>query len=259
MCSGVGKSGSPAPNPMTFSPDALSALALASTASVADSVIAAMRSEIRATVPWWHAARPGSGPISRPQPRIGVCRRLACSAQWAAEEPTPCAPCSPCSCSVCSRPRRRDRWRAPAPGRVATAEGVHRGRRHHRHRCARRQAPRSAPSREHRQGDDGAHRDGAAGARRDGRRQPARRGATGEPDQHGCRRPVAARRRDGVADDGVGQRCRVRDRRDRRRREPGGVPGRDDGDRANGSAWSTARSPIRPASTTEDRSRVGRE
>ena len=43
MCSGVGKSGSPAPNPMTFSPCAFSALALASTASVADSAIAASR------------------------------------------------------------------------------------------------------------------------------------------------------------------------------------------------------------------------
>src|SRR5262249_25016103 len=44
---GVGKSGSPAPNPMTSSPAARSAFAFASTASVADSVIAAMRREMR--------------------------------------------------------------------------------------------------------------------------------------------------------------------------------------------------------------------
>ena len=47
MWSGVGKSGSPAPKPMTFSPAALSALALASTARVADSAMAATRAEIR--------------------------------------------------------------------------------------------------------------------------------------------------------------------------------------------------------------------
>ena len=51
MCSGVGKSGSPAPKPMTFSPAAFSALALASTASVADSAMAATRVEMRLTVP----------------------------------------------------------------------------------------------------------------------------------------------------------------------------------------------------------------
>lgn len=43
----MGKSGSPAPNPMTGRPAAFSALALASTASVADSEIAAMRLEMR--------------------------------------------------------------------------------------------------------------------------------------------------------------------------------------------------------------------
>ena len=42
---GVGKSGSPAPKPMTGRPAAFSALALASTASVADSEIAEMRAE----------------------------------------------------------------------------------------------------------------------------------------------------------------------------------------------------------------------
>ena len=41
MWAGVGKSGSPAPKPITGSPAALSALALASTASVADSAMAA--------------------------------------------------------------------------------------------------------------------------------------------------------------------------------------------------------------------------
>src|SRR6516162_9162805 len=45
--SGVGKSGSPAPKPITGLPAALSALALASTASVADSVMALTRSEMR--------------------------------------------------------------------------------------------------------------------------------------------------------------------------------------------------------------------
>jgi hypothetical protein len=38
--SGVGKSGSPAPKPITFSPAAFKAFALASTASVADSLMA---------------------------------------------------------------------------------------------------------------------------------------------------------------------------------------------------------------------------
>ena len=46
-CGGVGKSGSPAPKPITASPAATSALALASTASVADSWIAAIRPEMR--------------------------------------------------------------------------------------------------------------------------------------------------------------------------------------------------------------------
>src|SRR5688572_7928136 len=47
MWAGVGKSGSPAPNPMTGSPAACRALALASTASVADSAMAAIRWETR--------------------------------------------------------------------------------------------------------------------------------------------------------------------------------------------------------------------
>src|SRR5258708_32590319 len=52
---------------MTFSPAAFSALALASTARVADSWMAAMRAEIRdgdrATDPWWHVEAPGPEPF----------------------------------------------------------------------------------------------------------------------------------------------------------------------------------------------------
>ncbi len=47
MWSGVAKSGSPAPKPMTGSPAAFSALALASMAKVADSVTAETRFDIR--------------------------------------------------------------------------------------------------------------------------------------------------------------------------------------------------------------------
>ena len=47
MWAGVGKSGSPAPKPITGSPAAFSALALASTARVADSAMAATRAEMR--------------------------------------------------------------------------------------------------------------------------------------------------------------------------------------------------------------------
>src|SRR5579875_1170367 len=47
MCSGVGKSGSPAPKPITSSPAAFSAFALASMARVADSATAAIRAETR--------------------------------------------------------------------------------------------------------------------------------------------------------------------------------------------------------------------
>src|SRR5580704_11063108 len=50
MWAGVGKSGSPAPKPMTCSPAAWSALALASTASVAEGATAAARREMRARV-----------------------------------------------------------------------------------------------------------------------------------------------------------------------------------------------------------------
>ena len=71
MWAGVGKSGSPAPKPITFSPCALSALALASTARVADGAIAARRSETRFTAP--HAATsrsrfPATNRLSDPCP-----------------------------------------------------------------------------------------------------------------------------------------------------------------------------------------------
>src|SRR6056297_603344 len=49
MWAGVGKSGSPAPKPITFSPAACNALALASTARVAEGAIAESRSEVRFT------------------------------------------------------------------------------------------------------------------------------------------------------------------------------------------------------------------
>ena len=47
MCAGVGKSGSPAPKPITCSPAACNALAFASTARVAEGATAAARREIR--------------------------------------------------------------------------------------------------------------------------------------------------------------------------------------------------------------------
>ena len=50
MCSGVGKSGSPAPKLMTRSPAARRALALAVTARVAEGAIAPTRREIRSLV-----------------------------------------------------------------------------------------------------------------------------------------------------------------------------------------------------------------
>src|SRR5262249_52343321 len=74
MWSGVGKSGSPAPKPMTSTPPAFSALALASTASVADSAIAAIRAEMRAgvvsTSPWWHATPRGNRTCAAPRPSL---------------------------------------------------------------------------------------------------------------------------------------------------------------------------------------------
>src|SRR3954467_11555499 len=66
MWGGVGKSGSPAPNPMTGSPAALRALAFASTASVADSAIAAIRFEILGT------GRHSDTVTSAPTPEITI-------------------------------------------------------------------------------------------------------------------------------------------------------------------------------------------
>src|ERR1700742_1325823 len=56
MYPGVGKSGAPAPNPMTGRPAAFSALAFASTASVADSEMADTRADILVVgmQPWCH-------------------------------------------------------------------------------------------------------------------------------------------------------------------------------------------------------------
>src|SRR4051794_12286471 len=81
MCSGVGKSGSPAPKPTTGSPAAWSALALASTASVADSAMDAMRRETResrVTGPSWHAPTAGTGPIAaiRREPATSLSRQM---------------------------------------------------------------------------------------------------------------------------------------------------------------------------------------
>src|SRR3954469_16214042 len=60
MASGVGKSGSPAPKPITGRPAALSAFALASTARVADSLIAPIRAEMREAMrPSWHCRTGG--------------------------------------------------------------------------------------------------------------------------------------------------------------------------------------------------------
>src|SRR5271156_662249 len=53
MCSGVGKSGSPAPKPITCSPAAWSALAFASTARVADGETAVALAEIRCPGPFF--------------------------------------------------------------------------------------------------------------------------------------------------------------------------------------------------------------
>ena len=66
---GSAKSGSPAPKPMTGSPAAFSALALASTARVADSVIAPSLRETRGMGPSSHG--PGAGPVSFPGLRRG--------------------------------------------------------------------------------------------------------------------------------------------------------------------------------------------
>src|SRR3954467_13759396 len=80
MSLGVGKSGSPAPKPMTSRPAALRALALASTARVADSLIAAIRAETR------RAADSGMAPSSQPS-RGRVHRGAGVPAALAAFDP----------------------------------------------------------------------------------------------------------------------------------------------------------------------------
>ena len=71
--SGVGKSGSPAPNPMTSSPAAWSALALVSTARVAEGVMAASRADVRFTSGLCPDRRVLSWPMAhQPQVRSAV-------------------------------------------------------------------------------------------------------------------------------------------------------------------------------------------
>src|SRR6185312_13076430 len=73
MYPGVGKSGSPAPKPITGRPAALRALALASTARVADSAMAAIRSEMRVPMhPWFQTeARSTASGLGRFWPWLG--------------------------------------------------------------------------------------------------------------------------------------------------------------------------------------------
>ena len=187
MCSGVGKSGSPAPKPMTSSPAAFSALALASTASVADSVIAAMRAEMRSTRPWWHgggAAEPENsercgaypGPLDDPPGDVRAC---APSLLLAVAR------------RLCSRRTaggvRRVRSR---PG--AAAKGVHR-RRRARAPCCGRPRARRAPARQHVKIMTALTAVERLPAGRAGEREPARRVAAREPDQHAGGSAVAAR------------------------------------------------------------------
>src|SRR5687768_12510673 len=63
MAAGVGKSGSPAPKPITGSPAAFMALALASMASVAEGATAVILAEMRAMA--CHAGRRGQPPRHR--------------------------------------------------------------------------------------------------------------------------------------------------------------------------------------------------
>src|SRR3954447_5970340 len=78
MYSGVGKSGSPAPKPMTGRPAAFKALALASTARVADSAMAAIRSDTRIPMLPWFQTRAAAF-WGGPAPRVDS-RRLGASA-----------------------------------------------------------------------------------------------------------------------------------------------------------------------------------
>src|SRR4051794_21501103 len=78
MGSGVAKSGSPAPKPITSRPAALSALALASTARVADSLIAAIRADTRA----------GDGSAMRPSSQRSRARVHRVSRRFDAFDPS---------------------------------------------------------------------------------------------------------------------------------------------------------------------------
>ena len=170
----------PAPKPMTFSPAAFRALALASTASVADSLMAAMRAEMRPTGPILAAAaiaRPGADfrPVAgRPVPDSGGSARLALPPYARRRSPgsTRVDPAHGALLAVAvagrgpGRHARRARARAdttgtPSPEAVILVDaGTRRG--HHR-----RQHARGAAAREHRQDHDRARRGRAAATRRD--------------------------------------------------------------------------------------------
>src|SRR5918998_482074 len=105
-CAGVGKSGSPAPKPMTGLPAALSALALASTARVADSAMAATRREMRRSA--------GEGPEDGAADSVEEAAGMPPSCRWGAGSSKGCSSigraavsktagcrfksCHPCSC-----------------------------------------------------------------------------------------------------------------------------------------------------------------
>src|SRR4029450_11797259 len=120
-CAGVGKSGSPAPNPITSSPAVLSAFALASTASVADSAMAATRAEMRCSgmrrwPPWRLGRTPhrlGGGASSGHDPpatRHHPART--------APRPPPPAPTPPPPIPLPARPPPRDGRFGSGPSKV---------------------------------------------------------------------------------------------------------------------------------------------
>src|ERR1035438_861983 len=78
MASGVGQSGSPAPKPITFSPWAWRALALASTARVADGETAAILAEMRLPVTPAPPSAPG---------RVSVCWAMGAMIPYVTETP----------------------------------------------------------------------------------------------------------------------------------------------------------------------------
>src|SRR4051812_36239747 len=83
MCAGVGKSGSPAPNPMTSRPAAFIALAFASTARVADSAMLPMRVDRRA-----RGSVAGAGVMPRIVPRCEAGANLVAE-YFAGDRPGP--------------------------------------------------------------------------------------------------------------------------------------------------------------------------